>query len=143
MKPLEIVLIAVGVIAVIFFVVLITVTVRLLKMKKRVSSEKTHAADIEVSNGVRFTKESAVTDSEGMNVTHRKGDVVLLRNVTYRVGHGCEIMPGAYTALSAGGNEAGFKLRIGGIVKNYTHGDRLVLGNGDEITAVSSGVVLR
>lgn len=143
MGPMLIVLIAVGIIALALVAVLIAVTVKLLKTKKRIASRKSHAADIEVSNGVRYTKETAVTDEEGMNVTHREGDIVLIRNVTYRVGHGCEIMPGAYTALSASGNEVRFKLRIGGIVRDYTHGDRLVLGGGEEITAVSSGVVLR
>lgn len=143
MEPLKIVLIVVGVIAVILLIALITVSVKLLNLKRRVSSEKSDAAEIEISNGVRYTKEREVFDADGMNVTHNKGDIVLVRNRTYRVGQGNGILPGAYTALSASGNEAGFKLRIGGVVKSYTHGDRIVLGSGDEITAVSSGVVLR
>ena len=139
----QIALIVLGSLVVILLVAFIVVKVKNKKLNKRMTSEETQAADIQISGGVRYTKESAVTDSEGMNITHNKGDIILARNKTYRVGRQHDMLPGSYTVLSTGGNEVTFKLRISGLVKIYTHGDRIVLGEDDEITAVSSGVILR
>lgn len=139
----QIALIVLGSLVVILFIAYIVVKVKNAKLNRKMTSEDTEAADIQVSGGVRYTKESAVTDADGMNITHRKGDIILSRNKAYRVGKAGDILAGTYTLLSTGGNEVTFKLRISGLVKNYTHGDRIVLGEGDEITAVSSAVILR
>ena len=52
-------------------------------------------------------------------------------------------MPGTYTVLAASENTPSFKLRVGGLVRTYTHGDTLVLAEGEEICAVSCAVILR
>ena len=36
-----------------------------------------------------------------------------------------------------------FKLRLCGIVREYNHGDTVVLGEGEEICAVSASIILR
>ena len=41
------------------------------------------------------------------------------------------------------GETINFKLRVGGLVKNFVHGDSVVLGDGEEICAVSASVILR
>lgn len=143
MNGWQIALVVLGSLVVVLLIAYIVVKVKNKKLSKQLTSEETEAADIEISDGVRYTKENAVSDADGMNVTHKKGDIILIRNKTYRVGRQCEVIAGSYTVLSAGGNEVTFKLRISGLVKVYTHGDRIVLGEGDEITAVSSGVILR
>jgi len=56
---------------------------------------------------------------------------------------GGALMPGKYTALSAHGGADTFNIRIGGFVREYKHGDELVIADGEEITAVSHTVVLR
>ena len=47
------------------------------------------------------------------------------------------------TALSASDASHTFKLRVGGYVRDFSHGETLVLSDGDEICAVSSNVILR
>ena len=143
MNEWQIALVVLGGIVVILLIAYIVVKVKNAILNKKITSEETEAADMRISGGVRYTKESAVTDADGMNITHKKGDIILSRNKTYRVGKAGDILAGTYTALSTGGNEVTFKLRVSGLVKIYTHGDRIVLGEGDEITAVSSAVILR
>ena len=51
-------------------------------------------------------------------------------------------MPGAYTALKSSDAVDEFKIRIAGYVRNYRHGDKVVLHEGDEVEATSSDVIL-
>ena len=78
-----------------------------------------------------------------MNVTHLPNDFILARNEVYRAVKGGKLLPGVYTALSANGGDRNFKLRVGGLVKNFVHGDEVVLGEGEEVCAVSATVILR
>lgn len=112
------------------------------KMNALLPDDEEQAAEVEIEDGVRYTKESAVTDAEGVNVTHHQGDVFLKRDKTYRADKAGELLPGAYTVLSAGG-AASVKLRVGDRVREFAHGDRLVLGDGEEVTAVSADAILR
>ena len=47
------------------------------------------------------------------------------------------------TALAASDAATSFKLRAGGLVRSYNHGDTLVLAEGEEVCAVSCNVILR
>ena len=98
---------------------------------------------MKIVDGVRYSQGKAIADSGGMNVTHLQNDFILVKNKVYRAEKGGKLLPGAYTALSAGGNDENFKLRVGGLVKNFVHGDKIVLGEGEEICAVSASVILR
>lgn len=112
------------------------------KLQSLLPDDEEQAAEVEIEDGVRYTKESAVTDAEGVNVTHRQGDVFLKRDKTYRADKAGELLPGAYTVLVAGG-AASVKLRVGDRVREFAHGDRLVLGDGEEVAAVSADAILR
>ena len=52
-------------------------------------------------------------------------------------------MPGKYTVLSSSDGADSFNIRAGGFVREYKHGDSIVIAEGDEVTAVSHTVVLR
>ena len=121
MEPKEIALIAVSVAAGVFLIALIVLTLKLHGVKKRAESDEKRAD----------------------NVTHLPGDFILSKNEVYRAEKGGKLLPGVYTALSVGGNDKNFKLRVGGLVKNFVHGDSVVLGDGEEICAVSASVILR
>lgn len=54
-----------------------------------------------------------------------------------------ELPPGTYTVLATSDGTAAFKLRLGGLVREYKHGDTVVLGDGESICAVSCSVILR
>ena len=58
------------------------------------------------------------------------------------VGKKSPIKPGKYTVLSAYSNEETFNIRIGGFVKEYKHGQEIVLADGDEICPTSTTIIL-
>lgn len=90
-----------------------------------------------VIDGVRYSKK----DAEG--ITHREGDFVLLQGKTYTAVKNGSPMPGNYTVLAASEAAKTFKLRIGRYVREYSHGDTVVLAEGETICAVSCNVILR
>ena len=63
-------------------------------------------------------------------------------NKDYVVG-GKKFMPGTYTVLATNETNTKFNLRIAGTVREYKHGEKIVLSEGDTITAVSHIVILR
>ena len=121
------------------FVMAVVFAVRASSLKKlRAELEKKAGSDkVVVKDGVRYTER----EDEGA-VTHNEGDVVLSVGKPMTAGKGKRLMPGKYKVLSAS-EEKKFNLRVGGMVREYAHGDEIVLGDGDEICAVSHTVILR
>ena len=143
MSGKDIALLVVCGLAIIFLIALVAVSFRLNIIRKRAEAEEKHADKVKIVKGVRYSEDDAIAEGEGMNVTHAPGDFILVRGETYHAEKGGKLLPGVYTALSASGSEENFKLRIGGFVKNFAHGDSVVLAEGEEITAVSAPVILR
>ncbi len=143
MEPKEIALIVLAVLLGIFLILLLVLTIRLNAVKKKTAENENRAEEVKIVQGVRYSKDDAISDEAGMNITHTPGDFILKRNEIYRAEKGGELLPGVYTALSTDGGDRNFKLRVGGIVKNFVHGDKVVIGDGEEVSAVSSTVILR
>lgn len=141
MDPVVIVLIAVATVAAVLAIALIVVGTKLSKMKKLHTSEE--AEDVYVKKGVRYSKDTTVTKDGETHVSHDKGDFVLVKGVTYLPERGEGLMPGTYTALASAETVSTFKLRLGGYVREYKHGDTVVLAEGDPVCAVSCNVILR
>ena len=93
---------------------------------------------IKVVDGVRYAEEPSVK-----KVSHREGDYVLAVDKTVKAEKDGELLPGQYTVLSGADGVDAFNVRVGGFVREFRHGDTIVLGDGEEITAVSHTVVLR
>ena len=91
----------------------------------------------------RYSEDDAIEKDGAANITFQKGDFMLPRGETFTAERGKKPMPGTYTVLAASENTPSFKLRVGGLVRTYTHGDTLVLAEGEEICAVSCAVILR
>lgn len=137
MTTVEIALIFSGVINVVLAIALIVVIARKAKNKNKTQVDK-----IDVIDGVRYTKTAQTLDEKGTTmVTLNKGDVILERGKIYTVGKG-GLLPGKYTILSGDGAKT-FNMRVGGIVKEYSHLSNIVLAEGEKISAVSHNVVLR
>lgn len=121
------------------FVMAIVFAVRASSLKKlKEELEKKAGSDkVVVKDGVRYTER----EDEGA-VTHNEGDVILPVGKPLVASKGGKLLAGKYKVLSAS-EEKVFNLRIGGIVREYRHGDEIVLGDGDEICAVSHTVILR
>ena len=98
---------------------------------------------MKVIDGVRYSLDEAVTREGEANVTLQKGDVLLRQGVSYTAKKGSALLPGTYTVLAASDAATSFKLRAGGLVRSYNHGDTLVLAEGEEVCAVSCNVILR
>lgn len=143
MQPKDVVILVLAICAGIFLIALLLLALKLRSIKKQAESGEERAAKVKIVGGVRYSEDDAIADEEGMNVTHLPNDFILARNEVYRAEKGGKLLPGVYTALSANGGDRNFKLRVGGLVKNFVHGDEVVLGEGEEVCAVSATVILR
>ena len=77
------------------------------------------------------------------NVTYNEKDIILEINKEVVVGEDKRVLPGTYTVLATNEANTKFNLRVAGVVREYQHGQKIVLGKGDTITAVSHIVILR
>lgn len=143
MTKQQIILLVLGILLAIFVIALIVLSVKLHKISKRAEAGEQRADKVKVVKGVRYSTDDVVSDNDGMSISHVPGDFILVRNEVYRAERGGALMPGVYTALSANGADRNFKLRVGGLVKNFVHDDEVVIGEGEEISAVSATVILR
>ena len=76
---------------------------------------------------MRYSEDDAIEKDGAANITFQKGDFMLPRGETFTAERGKKPMPGTYTVLAASENTPSFKLRVGGLVRTYAHGDTLVL----------------
>ncbi len=137
---MEAIIIAVAAVAVIAIIVVALVVV---KKKEKKPKDKT-ADEVVVVDGVRYTQDESIKKNDGSaRISHAQGDVIISKGETKTAKKEGELAPGRYTLLSANQNDEAFNLRIGGLVREYRHGDGIVLGENDEITAISHAVILR
>ncbi len=97
---------------------------------------------IKIKNGTRYTKDEMIEKGNETNITYNEKDIILEVNKEYVVGED-KFLPGTYIVLATNETYNKFNLRIGGVVREYVHGQKVVLSKGDTITAVSHIVILR
>lgn len=132
---LSVVLLAVAVVLLVLSVVFFALS----RGKKNIThADEVKEEKIKVVDGVRYAEEPSVK-----KVSHREGDYVLAVGKTAKAEKDGELLPGQYTVLSGAEGVHSFNVRVGGFVREFHHGDTIVLGDGEEITAVSHTVVLR
>lgn len=106
--------------------------------------QKREVEGIKEKNGVRYTVGQEIYNEDGeAKISLSQKDVTLLQNKTLKVGKGLDVKPGKYTILTTNDDNTAFNVRIGGLVREYHHGDSIVLVEGDEITCVSHSLILR
>lgn len=130
------------------FIVVLTAVLTIVKMVKKHKAKKDakgrEAEDVVVKNGVRYSRDSEIVDEEGnQNISYVKQDIILQPRKMVVVDKKGQVKPGKYTVLSAYENEQTFNIRIGLYVKEYKHGQEIVLAEGDEICPTSSTIILR
>lgn len=130
-----------------FFVILFTaLTIKnMVKNKKKKAEEKSRMVDdVKIEKGVRYTEDQTIVNEEGeTNISYNRKDVILQPRKVMIVGKKNEIKPGKYTVLSAYSNENTFNIRIGLYVKEYSHGQEIILAEGEEICPTSTTIILR
>lgn len=99
---------------------------------------------VRIKHGVRFSKDATIVSDKGdPNISYVQNDIILHPRKMVTVSNKGPIKPGKWTVLSAYGNEDTFNIRIGLYVKEYKHGQEIVLADGDEICPTSTTIILR
>ena len=131
-------------VAVVLIASIVTIC-NLVKARKQKNEKKQREVNsVDERGGVRYTPDATIVDNSGeMTVSYVKNDIVLQPRKAVEVGAKSGIKPGKYTLLSAYGNEVTFNVRIGQYVKEYKHGQEVVLVDGDEICPTSTTIILR
>ncbi len=129
-------------------VVIITATITIVKMVKKRKAKKDSASreaeKVVVKDGVRYTPDAEIVTPDGQtNISYVDKDIVLQPRKVVTVDKKGALKPGKYTVLSASENEDSFNIRIGLYVKEYKHGQEIILAQGDEICPTSSTIILR
>lgn len=105
---------------------------------KKVKEKKT---GIEEKGGVRYSTETNIKDANGNNnATFNQGDTLIAINQTLVVGK--DLKPGKYTLLTSD-QSSNVNVRIGRYVKEYAHGQQVILSENTKITPVSGDIILR
>ncbi len=141
MDPLIIVVIVLAAVAAVLTAVVILLGKKINDLKRRMGGD--FAADTRVRGGVRYTEDEAVMRDGEVNVSLARKDVVLSPGNPVTVQKGGKLMPGVYTVLCSAESESTCKLRAGGFVRTYSHGEKIALAEGDEVSAVNMPVILR
>ena len=129
-----------------FFVAVFVVgAIRLIKKRKNDAEIASREADdVTTKKGVRYTDDMTIVTKDGeANISFGKGDCVLKQNETYTAQKKGYVHPGKYTILATKQDEETFNVRIGTYVKEYKHGQKIVLTEGEEITPGSTDIILR
>lgn len=138
-------IIVLSVIGGLFVIMLIAGFIRLRKAKaERAEIASREVDDVTIKHGVRYTDDMTIVTKDGdTNISYGKGDCLLKQNETYVATKNGYVHPGKYTILATKDDENSFNVRIGTYVKEYKHGQEIVLTEGEKITAVSTNVILR
>ena len=129
-----------------FFVLMFVVGAIRLAKKRKIDAEiaSREVDDVTMKRGVRYTDDMTIVTQDGdTNISFGKGDCVLKQNQTYIADKKGYVHPGKYTILATKDDEEKFNVRIGIYVKEYHHGQEVVLAEGEEITPVSTDIILR
>ena len=115
------------------------------KLSKMLKGFREREVDgVNTKKHTRYTIDQTVVDEKGeMNVSFSTSDIILKQNETQLVGKKTKIWPGKYVLLSTKDEDETFNIRVGNYVKEYKHNQKIILSEGQEITAVSCDVILR
>ncbi len=137
------IIVSIVVIAVLVIAIVIAVVVTSRRNKKPKNTGAV-ADQVKVVDGVRYsTSENISTASGDVKASHLEGDFVLERGKTFTAQKNGALMPGKYTVLSSIDGLENFNIRHNGFVREFSHGQSIILAEGEQITAVSHTVILR
>ena len=142
-------IVALTVIACVIIIILAVRANKRSNAKKELNRTK-EKPPIKVVGNVRYANNDNPWKKDGDNkmadktVTNNVGDVQLKRGQKYLAkSWGGDIKPGQYTLLSMATGEDKFNVRIGAYVREYSHGDTVVLADGESIISTSHSIILR
>ena len=126
-------------------IVAIATTFTIVKFVRDKKQAPKKANPVVVKDDVRLTPTDEIkNDDDSVKISYVENDILLQPRKMKVVGtKKGQLKPGKYTVLSAYQNEEKFNIRIGNFVKEYTHGQEIVLAEGDEICPTSTAIILR
>ena len=126
-------------------IVAIATTFTIVKFVRDKKKAPKKANPVVVKDDVRLTPTDEIkNDDDSVKISYVENDILLQPRKMKVVGtKKGQLKPGKYTVLSAYQNEEKFNIRIGNFVKEYTHGQEIVLAEGDEICPTSTAIILR
>jgi len=104
---------------------------------------------IEEIKGVRYTtsdqtlKEPDENENMEAKISFNTRDILIPVKKEMVVGKNDDIKPGKYTILTTVEEKTTFNIRLGGYVRVYTHNSEIILAEGDKITPLNIGIILR
>ncbi len=143
MTPEQIVILVLAILLAAAVIAGVVVFCKYRSLIKRERAGEVRAQEVVVRDGQRYSRDPVTQRGGREVVSHAEGDFILAAGKTYRAQKGGELLPGTYTVLAASDAAHAFKIRTGGLVRNFVHGDVIVLKDGEEICAVSCSVILR
>ena len=134
-----------AIIAVIAIVILIAAITVYRENNARRLEEKSREVDgVIVKRGVRYTPKATIVDQQGNDsVSYVKNDIIIKPRKSLKVSKSGELKPGKWTVLASDEGATTFNIRIGNYVREYKHGQEIVLAEGDEICPTSTTIILR
>ena len=142
MDIFQVLCIILGIIVVILLVVFLFINHKYSKTLKALNNREVD--NVKIKDNVRLTVDQTIRTQDGdVNVSLSRNDIILEQSLTYTVAKESDLKPGKYAVLSTHDGEEEFNIRIGKYVRNYKHGDSIVLHDGQEITPVSTSIILR
>ena len=138
-------IIVLSVVALFFVLMVVIGAIRLSKKRKEEAEIASREVDdVTIKHGVRYTDDMTIVTKDGdTNISYGKHDCILKQNETYIASKKGYVHPGKYTILATKDDEETFNVRIGTYVKEYRHGQEVVLTDGEEVTPVSTDIILR
>jgi len=136
------IIIACIVVTLIAVLIIIVLAVRANKRKDRTKK----APKVVVRDGVRYSHKDTFIEVNGnVNVTHNRGDVAIAKGKLYTANRSrnSALLPGKYTILTTAQAEEKFNVRLGRYLREYTHGDTIVIPEGETIICTSHSLLLR
>lgn len=94
---------------------------------------------IVVKDNVRYDS----TESEEKAINFTEGDTVLKQGKKYVFSKKGPLLPGKYRMVSASETVQSFSVRTQGFVREYNNNDEMVFDEMDEITPISSNIILK
>ena len=130
----------IGSIAVIIVTVFLVEVVRLAKDGK---NKKSKPETVNEEQAQPANEKPQQTERPNIEVSIEKQDIVISAQQTIIASKNGTLKPGKYSILSGDSGVDSFNVRIGKFVKEYKHGDVVVIADGEEVTPTSHKIILR
>lgn len=135
-----------GAIIAVMVIIILVAAVKVYKdQNARRLEEKSREVDgVVIKRGVRYTPKATIVDQEGNDsLSYIKHDVIIKPRKSVKVSKSSELKPGKWTVLASDEAATTFNIRIGNYVKEYKHGQEVILAEGDEVCPTSTTIILR